>query len=141
MDQTKTKDEERAFDEGARARHAGKSIGDNPYDIQTEAETDLCVAWRDGWRQAGRAVKRPAKAKPAELTAAQIRVGVTYRGKRFMQGIGCNNDRTVIWISEDRKSLQYDSDTVKQGARYPRIDMSKFLRWVKCETPAEEGAK
>lgn len=78
------------------------------------------------------------KPKPEPLTADQIKVGATYRGKRFQSGFaGITNDRRVLWVSQDRQSVQYDSDTVKQGARFPTVTMHKFLNWAKHELPAQ----
>lgn len=73
-----------------------------------------------------------------ELKPEDITVGKWYRAKRFKEvGIfGNNNDRMVVWISPDRKEVQYDSDTVKMGQRRPIIPMEKFIKWVKEEIPA-----
>lgn len=66
-----------------------------------------------------------------------IKVGTWYRGKRFKEGVFgiVNNDRGVIWISPNRKEVQYDGYTVKIGQRRPIISMEKFLKWVKEEIP------
>jgi len=73
-----------------------------------------------------------------ELKQEDIAVGKWYRAKRFNEGIfgNINNDRVVLWISSDRKEVQYDSDTVKMGQRRPVVPMEKFLKWVKEEVPA-----
>ena len=66
------------------------------------------------------------------ITEADIVVGGTYRAKRYREYIfGCNNDRCVLWISEDRTKVQYDSSTVKIGQRRPIIPMEKFVKWTK----------
>lgn len=59
------------------------------------------------------------------------------RGKNYRAGIfgTTNNDRVVVWISPDRKEVQYDSDTVKMGQRRPVVSMEKFLKWAKEEVP------
>lgn len=69
-----------------------------------------------------------------ELTKEDIQVGKTYRGKRFLQSTwGSTNDRYIVYISQDKTRVQYDSDTVKNGRHYPTIDMDKFLKWAKME--------
>jgi hypothetical protein len=108
-----------------------------------------------------------SKQAPA-LKAEDIRVGHTYRGHRYMYGLGVSNDRTILWIGMkathtkvattpeerapggsfegerhkiiyDRKlHVQYDSDTVRTGANYPFIPMERFLKWAKCEAPKED---
>jgi hypothetical protein len=70
-----------------------------------------------------------------ELKPEDIAYGKWYRGKRFREGFFVNNDRVVVWISPDRKEVQYDSDTVKMGQRRPVISMEKFLKWAKEEVP------
>jgi hypothetical protein len=72
-------------------------------------------------------------AEKSVLTAEDIKVGSTYRGKRFQQFFSSTNDRVVVWMSSDRSEVQYDSDTVPIGRRLPRVSMEQFLRWVKCE--------
>lgn len=67
--------------------------------------------------------------KPKQLTAEDIQVGKCYRGRGY--------DRFVLWISRDRKELQYDSDAVKDRDSYPRISMERFLKWAKCEVWGE----
>ena len=51
MEYQKSPEEERAFDEGVQARRQGQRLHHCPYDIETDAETEKCVAWRDGWRK------------------------------------------------------------------------------------------
>lgn len=69
--------------------------------------------------------------KSPVLTAEDIQVGATYRGRRFQQFMLSNNDRQVMWISSDRSEVQYDSATVALGRKLPRTTMEKFLRWAK----------
>jgi hypothetical protein len=72
------------------------------------------------------------------MTADDIQIGKTYRAKRFRKSIfGFNNDRRILWISENRTMIQYDSDTVADGRLFPIISMEQFLKWVKCEVIAE----
>lgn len=73
------------------------------------------------------------------LTAKDIKIGQWYRAKRFQRGLGCNNDRKVLWISPGRDKVQYDGDTVKAGRRYPTVTMEKFLKWASHEVTAAES--
>lgn len=74
-----------------------------------------------------------------ELTAQDIQVGKTYRGKRYQENfLGKNNNRTIVWISTDRTRVQYDGDTVKLGMHYPTVDMEKFLKWAKEEVISKD---
>jgi len=66
-----------------------------------------------------------------KLTESDIVVGGTYRAKRFRELFGCTNDRYILWISEDRALVQYDSDTVRNGRHYPKTTMSAFLNWAR----------
>jgi len=72
-----------------------------------------------------------------ELKPEDIKIGKWYRAKRFKEGLfgSTNNDRLVVWISIDRKDVQYDSDTVRIGQRRPVISMEKFMKWVKEKCP------
>ena len=63
------------------------------------------------------------------LTKEDLKVGRIYRGKRFRQFFGGNNDRRIVWMSDTK--VQYDSDTVKMGRRFPIVDIEVFLRWAK----------
>lgn len=65
------------------------------------------------------------------LTKKDLKIGRTYRAKRYRQLWMGNNDRHIVWMSKDRTRVQYNSDTVKIGRRYPIIDIEKFLRWAK----------
>ena len=60
--------------------------------------------------------------------------GKTFRGKRFLENpfIG-NNDRHVLWVSGDKKKVQYNSDTVTNGRHYPTVSMLQFCKWAKEE--------
>jgi len=63
------------------------------------------------------------------LTKKDLRVGRTYRAKRHKECLGFSNNRTILWMGDT--TLQYNSDTVKIGRHYPRIDIEKFLKWAK----------
>lgn len=71
-----------------------------------------------------------------ELKAEDIVVGKTYRAKRFRGYPTWNNDRVVLWTNGTQ--VQYDSDTVRQGGRYPRVSMEAFLKWAAREVTPEE---
>lgn len=74
----------------------------------------------------------------SELTKNDLIRGHIYRGKRFREFLGSNNDRILVWVGGDE--VQYDSDTVKDGRRYPRVPVEKFLKWAdKDVTPQEEA--
>lgn len=78
------------------------------------------------------------KFKGRQLEASEIEVGGRYRAKRFRDaGLGVTNDREVLWVSPDRRSVQYDSDSVARGRRYPTVAMVDFLVWVSHRV--EEG--
>lgn len=73
------------------------------------------------------------------LTANDIQVNKTYRGKnpRPAGRLGELNDRTVLWISPYRKTVQYDSSAVPDGRTYPKISMDTFLSWASHEVDAK----
>lgn len=71
-----------------------------------------------------------------ELTANDIQRGKTYRAKKFVGTPTCNNDRKVVYVSTT--TVQYDSDTVKNGRHYPTVSMEKFLKWVSREVSQHE---
>lgn len=79
-------------------------------------------------------VMQPKKSRPA-LTAEDIEVGKTYRGKNPVKAGGGwrLNDRTVILLSLFREWVQYDSSAVKDGADYPTVSMEAFLEWASHE--------
>lgn len=71
-----------------------------------------------------------------KLTKDDLKVGKVYRAKRFREGFfGTNNDRIILWIGAS--SVQYDSDTVKDGRRYPTTSIESFLNWAAREAPSE----
>ena len=76
------------------------------------------------------------------LTKEDLKVGSTYRAKRYKEvmisfnRLGSNNDRIIVWMSDTK--VQYDSDTVKMGRRFPIVDIEKFLRWAKEEIKEEK---
>lgn len=79
------------------------------------------------------------KEKRPELKAEDLRVGATYRAKRPSRYFRTStfsdtfNDRTILYISRDRGTVQYDSITVRDGRHYPTVTMEVFLKWVSHE--------
>lgn len=68
----------------------------------------------------------------ASLTAADILTGHIYEAKRpACASAFLFNDRQVTWVSADRSLVQYDSPTVPDGRRYPKVTMEKFLKWAR----------
>ena len=63
------------------------------------------------------------------LTKEDLQVGGIYRAKRYREWLHLNNNRRIVWMGD--ATVQYDSDTVRIGQHYPRIDIEKFLRWAK----------
>ena len=70
------------------------------------------------------------------LTKEDLKVGGVYRAKRYREWFHHNNDRIILWMRST--TLQYNSDTVKIGRNYPRIDIEKFLRWAKEKVEKKE---
>ena len=68
----------------------------------------------------------------AELTREDLKVGRVYCAKRprpIMLGFDrLYNDRQIRWMGAFE--MQYDGPTVKNGSRYPRITIEKFLKWA-----------
>ena len=71
-----------------------------------------------------------------ELTEKDLKVGKTYRGKRFRQLMDWNNDRIILWMND--RNVQYDSDTVRDGRNYPTVTIQQFLNWAKEEVVPSE---
>lgn len=68
-----------------------------------------------------------------------IVVGNFYRAKKPIKlNDGGYNDRRVLWISEDKQKIQYDSPVIRQGSHYPIIQMEKFLKWTGKEITKDE---
>lgn len=65
-----------------------------------------------------------------DLNETEIVVGKTYFAKKPKNMIFGTDDRTVKWMTKDRKWVEYDSDFAKPGKRYPIIKMSIFINWV-----------
>ncbi len=66
------------------------------------------------------------------MTKEDLKVGHVYSAKKpQVTGLFTSfwNDRQIRWIGES--TVQYDSPTLKQGYKYPRIKIAAFLRWAK----------
>jgi hypothetical protein len=62
-----------------------------------------------------------------------------YRAKKPRRIVdGGYNDRYVVWISNDGRSIQYDSPTIGIGRSYPIIPIEKFQVWVGREITHED---
>lgn len=72
----------------------------------------------------------------ASITEADLRVGHVYSAKR-PQTAGLFddrlNDRLVLHLNMIDRTLQYDSPTVRNGRRFPRVSIDTFLRWAKAD--------
>lgn len=73
------------------------------------------------------------------LTIRDIQPGKTFRGKKPRPAgpRGELNDRTILWVSGFRTTVQYDSSAVPDGREYPKISMEAFLNWASHEIDAE----
>lgn len=69
------------------------------------------------------------------LKAEDIRSWHTYYAKRPKNFIFGNDDRLVLWVSVDRTQIQYDSNSVRTGRKYPTCTMLAFLKWAGGERP------
>jgi hypothetical protein len=67
-----------------------------------------------------------------------IKLGAFYRAKKPRKLFdGGYDDRKVLWISNDKRSVQYDSPTIGLGRHYPTVPIDKFLKWVGREITRE----
>lgn len=77
----------------------------------------------------------------SELKLEDLKVGQWYRAKNPREvGMLFNrelNDRKILYISFFGE-IQYDGPAVKQGAKYPKITVEKFLKWVGHELTTEQ---
>ena len=58
-------------------------------------------------------------------------VGHIYSAKKPKRMLYGSDNRTILWIDEERTMVQYDSDTVKIGRKQPTIPIESFLKWAK----------
>ena len=74
------------------------------------------------------------------LTRDDIKVGRVYSAKRekvygFMEPL--IGDRQVLWMSQDKERVQYDSPSVKIGQKRPVVPIDTFVRWAKEDITEE----
>jgi len=66
------------------------------------------------------------------MSNTKILVGHIYRAKNpkpcFVGHIEFFNDRQVTWIG--LSEVQYDSPTVRNGRKYPKVSIEKFKAWM-----------
>jgi len=73
----------------------------------------------------------------APLSHTDILVGHTYQAKTPAGCLdGYTNDRMVCWISPDKSEVQYDSPSVANGRRLPKVKMDAFLRFARVDVTA-----
>ena len=82
------------------------------------------------------------------LTMENLEVGSWYRAKKIRKDFwGQPNDRQVLWLGKQMYQgkytdcVQYDSNTVKDGRRYPIVSVEAFLKWAKEKIVREEAEK
>ena len=61
-------------------------------------------------------------------------VGATYPARKGARSA----ERTILWISADGEKVQYDSDAVANGRRYPTVIADVFAKWAGITPPAAE---
>lgn len=72
------------------------------------------------------------------LEPKELVVGHTYEAKRPARiGVfdALVNDRQIRWIGGGE--VQYDSPTVKDGRKYPRVKLDAFLKWAGRDVTSE----
>ncbi len=47
------------------------------------------------------------------------------------------NDRQIVFINATQTQLQYDSPSVRNGAKYPTVTIEQFLKWAKRDVTIE----
>lgn len=63
------------------------------------------------------------------LTKDDLKVGGLYRAKRPTKNFfGDLNDRVILWMCGD--FVQYDSISVQNGRKYPKVTVDAFLKWT-----------
>lgn len=79
-----------------------------------------------------------------ELTRQDLIVGHVYEAKKKQTNF-CReiNDRQILWIGKEfykdeyQEVIQYDSPTVRNGKRYPKVSVAEFLKWAKSDVTDE----
>jgi hypothetical protein len=62
-----------------------------------------------------------------------LAVGETYQSRRGSR----SPERTIIWISDDGRRLQYDGPAVRIGRHYPAVSADAFASWAGIEPQQE----
>lgn len=70
------------------------------------------------------------------LPREAILPGHTYRAKRRKVGMfDTSDDRYLVYVGGNQ--VQYDSDTVRTGRKYPMMDLDEFRFWAHSDVTAE----
>ena len=66
------------------------------------------------------------------VTREDVLPGRVFSAKRRSYGAfdGLINDRQVKWVGALRTEVQYDSPTVANARKFPKVTMDAFLKWV-----------
>jgi hypothetical protein len=75
-----------------------------------------------------------------ELTKEDLKIGRVYRARR-PAGVGhifdaLTNDRQIRWIGLEG-TIQYDSPSVSNGRKYPKVTTEAFLKWASRDVTDE----
>lgn len=65
-----------------------------------------------------------------QITETDVIVGRTYSAKHPKPLIFGTDDKTVVWVSPDRKYIEFDHPNLEGGKKYPGMLMKSFLDWV-----------
>ena len=69
-----------------------------------------------------------------------LNVGVWYRAKKpkvITVGFSSEpNDRQIIWMGNG--FVQYDGPSVKNGKKFPKITVDKFMKWAASELTPQQ---
>jgi hypothetical protein len=72
---------------------------------------------------------------------SKFQVGQVWRAKRPVAAGSMLrplvNDRQILWIDSFGSQVQYDSPSVTNGRRYPKVSMEAFEKWAGREVKAE----
>lgn len=73
------------------------------------------------------------------MSELKIVAGKFYRAKKPRRtDDGGYNDRYVLWISRDGRSIQYDGPTVAIGRHRPIVPIENFKSWAGSEITKED---
>ncbi len=79
------------------------------------------------------AYKALVKQIKGQITEDQVKVGCTFAAKKprtVNPFAPLLDDRQVLYVDHVDGIVQYDSPTVRRGAKYPKVSMDAFLRWA-----------